>query len=392
MLKLLLTLLGSFSAAKRDMGDMGLKVYPHPVTFSLLRSKVIAGSDWVTETYKSSAFPLKPGQVVFTDYNHTKIKMFSVPAGSKVAIQALRAEVVDDANISVPLDEVYNHHWLFFDLTQPNAGFCGGYLSYLFGVGAESRLTPTTFPSPYVIATSQQLWGANIHLMRTVGLDPQYGTKGCIECLYAPNKGCTPSQTGSFYCCLDGSFCPVTQPGAAKNYYLQYEVTWRLFDSTDDLPLIIFVLDASNCEIEYNIYGSNTTNTSVTDLTWASPAQPFRFVMAMGHMHEGALNITLLWQGAGTSTWTTLCSSYPTYGTVPGQVGNEGGYLTKMSTCQDLSQKTGKGDSFRVVSYYNVGPTDDRTWNAGGMHGGVMSLFYVAGYPLTSNTLAETTV
>ena len=33
----------------------------------------------------------------------------------KHLITGFKAEVVDSMNVSVPLDEVYNHHWLVFD-------------------------------------------------------------------------------------------------------------------------------------------------------------------------------------------------------------------------------------------------------------------------------------
>ena len=47
------------------------------------------------------------GEVVFTDPDRTPLNM---PKGN-VAILGFEAEVVDENNTSVGLDEVYNHHW-----------------------------------------------------------------------------------------------------------------------------------------------------------------------------------------------------------------------------------------------------------------------------------------
>ena len=122
--------------------------------------------------------------------------------------------------------------------------------------------TPTVFPPPYGVETSGKLWGANIHLLRTVGLDTtgaggaDAATKNCIECVYDPSKGCQPSETGHFACCGDGSFCP-TAKGAAealgtKDYFLSYTVDYTTITEASE-AVDIYVLDASGCKIEYNI-------------------------------------------------------------------------------------------------------------------------------------------
>ena len=122
--------------------------------------------------------------------------MLPFPEG-EVFIKSFKAEVVDSNNNSVPLDEVYNHHWLVFENNHPNKGVCGGYLSYRFGVGAESRGTPTIFPDNFGLVSGGNHWGANIHLLRTVGLSGGVaGVKDCIECAWAPNKGCSKAESG----------------------------------------------------------------------------------------------------------------------------------------------------------------------------------------------------
>ena len=114
---------------------------------------------------------------------------------------------------------------LVFDGKQ-NAGVCGGYLGYKFGVGAESRNTPVEFPEGYALVTDgDEEWGANIHLLRTVGLSGgAQGLKDCIECNYYEGRhGCSPKNSGTFACCQDKSFCPVSgDVSGTKTYFLQY--------------------------------------------------------------------------------------------------------------------------------------------------------------------------
>ena len=142
------------------------------------------------QTYRSPPMRLGEGEVVFTDPKRTPLTM---PKGN-IAITSFHAEVVDEEGRSVPLSEVYNHHWLVFN-GKGNAGVCGGYLSYVFGVGAESRGTTTTYPHPYaLVLKGDEKWGANIHLLRTVNIK---NIKNCIECGYTPEKPCPPELTVS---------------------------------------------------------------------------------------------------------------------------------------------------------------------------------------------------
>ena len=140
-------------------------------------------------------------------------------------------------NVSVPLSEVYDHHWIVVQAvrchcrccctatfiatatavaTWTTAGtatatrhhnvtatvavteqshenaLCGA--EYVVGIGAESRNTATAYPNGYgyYVGTSarENLWGANIHLLRTVDLagDVNTAAKECNECYYADTK------------------------------------------------------------------------------------------------------------------------------------------------------------------------------------------------------------
>ena len=172
-------------------------------------------------------------------------------------------QVVDEKNQSVPLSEVYDHHWLVFDDTSGvpsgNAGVCGGFLAYIFGVGAESRNSPMQYPEGYGYKMKgHERWGANIHLLRTVDIaDGPQGIKDCIECKWylGRQQGCTIEKSGSFACCGDGTFCkttPAGKHGQAKTYFLRYTVTYTT-EVSSVTPISLYVFDSSNCLIEYNI-------------------------------------------------------------------------------------------------------------------------------------------
>ena len=267
-------------------------------------------------------------------------------------------------------------------MQTPNAGACsvgspaGGYLTYMFGVGAESRNTPTTYGAPYgLVFKNTQEWGANIHLLRTHDV---VSVKNCIECGYGPNKTCShPSEAGRFACCMTGSICSLKHelPNVSKNYYLQYTVTWTE-NLQDVVPVKIMVLDASNCNIEYNIAAGSARNPiDVTELSWTSPYAG-DIVFGIGHQHIGSENITLSLDG------TPLCTSVPRYGTEAGVAGNELGYVVEIPAC-DFSKspvKVKKGSKITLTSLYNVDPADTRGLPnvPGGEHGGVMSLWYLA--------------
>ena len=182
---------------------------PDPVELSSLRhERNVDGVQGVhKQTFVSSSMPLKHGEVVFTDPQLTQIQM---PPG-KIGITGFVAEVVDEQHKSVPLTEVYNHHWLIFD-GKGNSGVCGGYLGYKFGVGAECRGTPTVFPEPYALVTDgTETWGANIHLLRTVDLaNGDAGTRIASSVRTHPRKAATRASRAPLRAARAARFAPPT--------------------------------------------------------------------------------------------------------------------------------------------------------------------------------------
>eukprot|EP00163_Fabomonas_tropica_P007424 TRINITY_DN1713_c1_g1_i1.p1 TRINITY_DN1713_c1_g1~~TRINITY_DN1713_c1_g1_i1.p1 ORF type:complete len:455 (-),score=94.02 TRINITY_DN1713_c1_g1_i1:922-2109(-) len=306
---------------------------------------------------------MEAGQVIFSDPNKTPLKF---PEG-EYGITEFMAEIVDENGDSTPLSEVYLHHWLIFN-TEINAGFCGtqgsgAYLTYIFGVGAESRRTPTQFPAPYAYPVHDgQRWAANIHVLRTgtpEGVPFVQDVKSCIEC-HCPGGG------GGFSCCPDGSFCP-TLPNAPgpKTYFLTYTIT--MVPKDEFVPIDIYVLDASNCEIEYDISQCTSPDPSKLPCDSSRNAdfpmpQDAEIVYILPHQHIGAYNITL------SLDQKALCTGSPIYGNGTA-AGNEKGYVVEMTRCTpDTPIPVKKGQVLNGNGLYDSQP----------YHDAVMSLIYIA--------------
>jgi len=336
----------------------------------------------VSVSYFSSLRKLHPGEVVFTDPDRTKMPM---PEGA-VAITSVEADVVDENKRPVPLTEVYLHHWILLDKQHPNDGVCGGYLKYIFGVGAETRTTPYDFPkykgNSYGWFTNpKDTWTANIHVLRTVNINPDMneGLKGCIEC-HGPNRWC--HLEGGFTCCPDHSMCPTIKTGTPsddpKQYYFHYKVTYFPQSEPTVKQVANYILDVSHptCNIEYNI-PANSAGIDEATVTTTLPHDT-RFFQMWGHIHIAGYNITL-YHGDSTAA-KPICTSNPGYGTVPNQVGNEKGYVVSMTKCHfvDKPYVIKKGEKITLQALYNVGDEDPRTWNTG-HHDGVMGLWFMGG-------------
>lgn len=366
------------------------KLWPERIEFTETERTTFVQADGlqvINSTYNSPPMPLKPGQVVFTNPSQTPLAM---PDGA-YSILGFHGEVVDQYNQSVPLSTVYDHHWIAEDLHHKNY-LCPGGPNYVFGIGAESRGSPVRLPAGHGYhVTAGDLWGGNIHLLHTqdlkvpAGGDKWTAIKECNECYYAPNKGpeCTPAANGTFQCCgdkcYDGSCsCPTagTMPQTPSTYYLRYTVTYtKQVASVKNTALGVWT--TPNCAAFYSIQRNDEQpeHLSSTEFTLQADGE---LVMAVGHQHVGALNISLFYNDE------FVCASYPTYGSEEGVAGNEKGFLTKMSTCYDQDQaggplKLSQGDKVRLDSWYWVGSEDSRIEPLpAGSHLNVMGYMYTA--------------
>lgn len=329
-----------------------------------------------SETFRTRATAMPAGGVLFSDKSKSVIQ-FPKPS-NQYAITGFTAEMVDEDGNSVPLSELYLHHWLVYRTGHSNLGVCGDPLDYVFGVGAESRSSPVVFPDGHgYVATSSDRWTLNVHVLRTMGLkklsSEAEAVKDCIECNYAAGKGCSKSQSGSFACCEDGSQCPVDgSVSGKKKYAFQYTVTYTTAVSAV-APLHFYLLDASNCQIEHNIPANDNNPVHVTEYSWKNPANA-KLVMAVGHVHIGGVNVSLFLNGK------ELCTTTAKYGTdASNPPGNEKGYLVAADGCK-LSVDSKAGDTITVRSHYWVGTQSDplNTVVPPGAHNGVMDYMYLA--------------
>jgi hypothetical protein len=83
--------------------------------------------------------------MLFTDPFKTPLKMPEQPFW----ITGFLGEVVNGRGASVPLSEIYTHHWIAIDSKHRNKLCYRVEPNYVFGIGAESRETPATFPAGY---------------------------------------------------------------------------------------------------------------------------------------------------------------------------------------------------------------------------------------------------
>ena len=384
-----------------------------------------------SRTFYSEDLALRPGEFMFTDFSTT-------PAGfptdiGPYAITGFKGYLVyADTNETVPLDEVYDHHWVVAPDDFENY-LCPSGPQYVFGIGAESRRTYVTFPKGYGyrVMDPSIYWGANIHLLRTEHLagEPFKAAKECNECYYAPGKGCLPQDNGTFTCCGDygasarplvGEFgtekplaalkerlgekevllneedrieesllrdldfkakdyfgCPVKMdaPSFPKHYRLMYTLNYTEPFAVKDTKVGAWT--TPDCEAFYDVQENNETPEHLSSTTFPVEEDQ-EIVVAIGHQHVGGLNISLYVNDQ------FVCSSHPVYGSEPGVAGNEKGYLVEMTTCFQKGQDpmrpdliVKQGDTVRLDSWYWVGKEDKRLGgHPAGSHLNVMGYMY----------------
>eukprot|EP00252_Welwitschia_mirabilis_P020105 TRINITY_DN484_c0_g1_i1.p1 TRINITY_DN484_c0_g1~~TRINITY_DN484_c0_g1_i1.p1 ORF type:complete len:425 (+),score=57.60 TRINITY_DN484_c0_g1_i1:625-1899(+) len=374
------------------------------------------GGTLKSAVFKSPAFTLGPGDVQNKFYYG-----IDFPKGH-IALKGFDAEVVDDKGNSVPLNEVYLHHWIverFYHkkpltgeqkkaqnnrlssslgiISGRNDGLCPNVLGQYFGLGSETRHTRTFIPDPYGIVVGdpkkvppgyEESWFFNIHAIDTRGAA---NLLGCTECrcdLYNVTKDeygrpLRPDYIGGLYCCYDGTHCQLKARFQAerRTYYLKYRVTWMDW-SEAIVPARVYILDVTDtgdrspakdnhtfvgCKVEYDV--PSCTGESVSDdcihTSEANLVMPEGgdVVYAVSHQHAGGIGSVLYGEDG-----REICSSLPKYGK-GSKAGNELGYIVGMSTCypEPGSMKVYDGEKLQYVSRY----TKDNG------HTGVMGLFYL---------------
>jgi hypothetical protein len=350
--------------------------------------------------YKSPTIKLMTGEAWFTLPDVSTLKM--PQPGKPYAIIAMQYDVVDaHTGKSVPLSEMYSHHWLVYDGPGTSGGFnigCGGtntWVSNIYGAGGEMRGVHYVYPEGFGhIIPGNRHWSANMHFIRTEDLSAKHhhgsigaATKSCIECEYGFGKGasCIPGLGGFgiFGCCFDHCRCPVNKPSdkRKKSYNLVYNITWTT-DVETITPVNTYVIDVFHCGIVENLIPGKNTKTTKCDhklcISKVTHNMPVSGTIrwAYGHQHNGALNSTLSVNGK------PVCTTYPHIGTDPKDLpGNERGYLVGFRMCidpvLDKPVKVNKGDKLTLTAHASVDSADTSYLPIpGGKHTGFMGLFY----------------
>ena len=109
-----------------------------------------------------------------------------------------------------------------------------------------------------------------------------------------------------------------------------------------------------------------------------------------GHLHMGAHNITL-YRGGVPDPARAIGTSTASYGTEPGVIGNEKGFIVGM-TDVNFRDKGGlvlkKGEQYTIEAIYNAGARDPRLLGAG-FHDGVMAFVILYGERCISDGCAD---
>ena len=142
---------------------------------------------------------------------------------------------------------------------------------------------------------------------------PKSQTRACtgIECWAGEQKSCAnPDQAtyhasnGTFMCCVAGT-CPVA-PDADKmttEYRMRMRISYTR-DIEQVTPVDMETFMAPNCSYEYNAVPVDGAHEHVTSWTWEVDKDK-TYVLGVGHMHSGALNLTVYHNDE------YVCTSFP---------------------------------------------------------------------------------
>nr|KYP44597.1 hypothetical protein KK1_033876 [Cajanus cajan] len=346
----------------------------------------------------SEKFEMGPGKIAVKTFLDIKL-----PKGH-IGIKSFNAELVDENENSVPLYEIYLHHWLaikYFENTsisrnieqyhdlrngiiyQRNEGTCQGYiLPHYWGLGSESRGTSSNLPNPFAVELGnpakipngfKEKWLFNIMAIDTRGT---LHRKGCTECrcnllnlpkdFYNVTKGfdgkpLSLNYRGGLLCCQDNLQCKLRKDFDApkKKVSLRYKIRWVNWDE-HQVPLKFYILDATDrvrsngskiihdCQAEYTIPRIGDNDSPHVQRANIPIEKGGYLIYGVTHMHAGVINATLYRQDE-----SVLCTSTPKYGTGM-KAGNEKGYVVGMSGCYPKlgSIKIKDGEILTVEAIY----------------------------------------
>lgn len=363
-------------------------------------------------------YELYDGQNIFTS---TKTELIpNLDFDYAVLGMSAARNINRETNEPVSLDEVYMHHF-----SIPPINMIGAEV-----LTRDASMPYIKFPDGYalhVIIKETPHIKTNAHLLSNKNLAPIGGSlsrahKECNECFYAPGKGsdCTPEVSGTFSCCGDSHACTKGREECACATTHAKPDTSRTTKYRVEIDLLIsrdiskfkrvdqWNFAAPACAVNLNGDGvfeayspdnfcANSTGLAIGggSLFHAVPendANPYlktkanvlapaggKLVWAQGHLHTGAINVTLLLNGR------VVCAANTVYGTDSNEAANarnEQNHLVRIGSCYDEIGEGGirfeEGDVFTTESFYYAGTDDERMSGieAAGGHRNVMSMFF----------------
>lgn len=302
-----------------------------------------------------------------------------MPGPQAYAIRSWHGEIIGEDGSPVSLDSIYLHHWTVRNaMLSSKKHMCSNVdENFVASQRSEAHEFPIghglVVPEPAAVRSH---WSADVHLIRTEGLagsDPHLTSKACRECPYNHNPACN-SQFGR---CVVG----LNQTGnaAARVVYVKYTVIYT-YDVHTVQPVSIGWLASPKCTRSYSVMRSDKHPVHLMAAKYTLPGD-FRLLKAWGHMHTGAINISVWVDGEH------LCTSSAQYGKHYGVAGDEECQMLNMTTClldsgSDSIARMMKGGSIlELRSYYWVGGLDKRFGryeHLGGTHFNVMAYIFLA--------------
>lgn len=203
------------------------------------------GGDVAPATHRLGPFDLAPaGQAGDQDSGF----QLGIPRPEGAfGIKSVSFEVVDEEGQPVDRHDVHLHHIVLASSAEQDSYCPGG--ERFAGAGAERN--PIELPDPYAyLVGSSDRWDATWHVMNT--------------------------------------------SDQSRRVYIQYDID-RQPDATaeNSRPVTPFFLDVTGCTTEFDVPGDGGPDSVHTRTrTWTAPWDGY-VVMAVGHLHEGGIDITL---------------------------------------------------------------------------------------------------
>jgi hypothetical protein len=203
------------------------------------------GGEVVQASHRLGPFELAPmGQAG----DQSEGLRFGIPRPSGAfGIKSMSFDIVDENGEPVDRHDVHLHHVVLASSAQQDT-YCGGGERFA-GAGAERN--PISLPGSYAyLVGGADRWDATWHIMNT--------------------------------------------SDQARRVYIEYDVGYQPGATTENSrPVTPFFLDVTGCFAEYDVPGDGGPGSVHTRTrTWTAPWDGY-VVMAVGHLHEGGIDITL---------------------------------------------------------------------------------------------------